>query len=68
MKTKTIGCAKRIQVEMPLGAQRSAWDCRPFGFGRIVAPVAPLQIELEPGTCLDLSTGEIQRMRSSIAA
>jgi hypothetical protein len=68
MKMKTIGCAKRVHVEMPLGARREAWDCRPFGFGRIVTPVVPMVIELEPGTHLDLHSGELRRERTSIAA
>ena len=65
---KTIGCAKRIQVSMPLGERRGAWDCRPFGYGRIVTPVLPMQIELERGAHLDLSSGEVSVSRQSIAA
>jgi len=65
---KKIGCAKRILVSMPLGERRGAWDCRPFGLGRIVAPIIPMHIELEPGTHLDLATGELQRALTPIAA
>jgi len=61
MHTRILGRAQRIRVEMPLGAWREAWDCRPFGFGRVVAPVLPIEIELEPGTHLDLATGEVRR-------
>jgi hypothetical protein len=65
---KTLGCAKRITVEMPLGARRGAWDCRPFGFGRIITPVLPIRIELDNGTHLDLRSGELRARLTSIAA
>lgn len=70
MKTRTtIGSAKRINVGLGLGQRRRAWDCRPFGFGRIVTPILPVAIELEPGTHLDLHTGELRRTGlSSVAA
>jgi hypothetical protein len=68
MKAKKIGSAKRIRVELALGEVRGAWDCRPYGFGRIVAPTLPVQIELDRGTRLDLRTGELQSVGSSIAA
>lgn len=68
MKIATIGCAQRIRVETPLGERRTAWDCRPFGFGRIVTPVLPVQIELQPGTHLDLRSGEVRMATTSIAA
>ena len=56
---KTLGTAKRIRVRMPLGCYRYAWDCRPFGFGRIVAPVADGSIEIAPQIELDLGSGEL---------
>jgi hypothetical protein len=67
-KMRTIGSAKRINVELGMGAKYRAWDCRPFGFGRVVTPILPVQIELEPGTHLDLHTGELLAERSSVAA
>lgn len=57
---KTLGTAKRVRVRMPLGAWRSAWDCRPFGFGRIIAPIAEGEIEITPGVDLDLATGTLR--------
>jgi len=68
MKTRKIGSAKRIRVELPLGDVREAWDCRPFGLGRIIAPQLAVQIEIAPGTHLDLRTGELQSAPTSIAA
>ena len=56
---RKLGFAKRILVQTRFGAQHGAWDCRPFGLGRIVAPILATQIELVPGTELDLTTGEI---------
>lgn len=67
-KMKTIGSAKRISVDLGMGARQRAWDCRPFGFGRVVAPILPVQIELERGTHLDLHTGELRAERQSVAA
>ena len=66
-KMKTIGAAKLISVDLGMGARQRAWDCRPFGFGRVIAPILPVQIELEPGTHLDLHTGEL-RAETSVAA
>ena len=66
-KMKTIGAAKRISVDLGMGARQRAWDCRPFGFGRVIAPILPVQIELRPGTHLDLHTGEL-RAETSVAA
>lgn len=60
---KSMGSARRVKVRTPLGSRCEAWDCRPFGFGRIIAPVLPTQIELAPGTQLDLATGELRRAR-----
>jgi hypothetical protein len=70
MQNKIVGRAKRIRVQLPLGAQRQAWDCRPFGFGRIIAPRAHMLVELEPSMHLDLLTGEIRcgRVPKQIAA
>jgi hypothetical protein len=66
---KTIGKAKRVRVDMPLGERCSAWDCRPFGFGRLVTPRLPIQVELQPGTHLDLRSGELRMaLGASIAA
>ena len=68
MKTKPVGCAKRIHVRTVLGEVEEAWDCRPFGLGRVVAPVMPVDIELRPGTHLNLHSGELRKSLSSIAA
>jgi hypothetical protein len=57
---RTFGQAKRIRVRLPFSDFSRAWDCRPFGFGRIVAPVASGCIEIAPRVELDLSTGEIR--------
>ena len=54
-----VGTAKRVRVRMPLKTTRSAWDCRPFGFGLIVAPITSGAIEVAPGVDLDLATGEL---------
>jgi len=58
-RSKVLGSAKRIRVRMPFSTCRYAWDCRPFGFGRIVAPVASGVIEIAPGVELNLATGEM---------
>jgi hypothetical protein len=67
-KMRTIGCAKRIRVETPFGERDGAWDCRQFGYGRIVTPLLPVSIELVPGTHLDLQTGELRAALSDVAA
>jgi hypothetical protein len=59
MHAKLVGRAARIRVRLPLGAQREAWDCRPFGKGRIVAPRTTGSIELD-GLQLDLANGELR--------
>ena len=59
MKCTYVGVAKRIRVRLPFSAMRSAWDCRPFGFGRIVAPMVSGVIEIAPGVDLNLHTGEL---------
>lgn len=56
---KQLGFAKRIRTRMPLSACRSAWDCRPFGFGRIVAPRIDAVIEIDDGVLLNLASGEL---------
>jgi hypothetical protein len=58
-RIKRLGAAKRVRVRMPLGSSCSAWDCRPFGFGRIVAPVATGEIEIAHGVCLNLGSGAL---------
>jgi hypothetical protein len=58
--TKVLGRAERIRVRVSLSDCTQAWDCRPFGFGRIVAPVASGCIEIAPHVELDLGTGEIR--------
>jgi len=64
-RSKGLGNAKRIRVRLPLGCSRSAWDCRPFGFGRIIAPVATGEIEIASGVHLDLNTGTIRSETSA---
>jgi len=56
---KTLGHAKRIRIRR-FAESCSAWDCRPFGFGRIVAPITSGVIEIAPEVHLDLATGELQ--------
>lgn len=68
MRTRMLGCAKRIYVETNMGEREEAWDCRPFGLGRIVSPAIPVDIELQPGTHLNLHSGELRRSATSIAA
>src|SRR5437868_5094689 len=57
---KRLGQAQRIRVRMPLSATRMAWDCRPFGFGRIVTPRVRATIEIADGVHLNLMTGELR--------
>ena len=57
---RTFGHAKRIRVHLPLSGFCRAWDCRPFGFGRIVAPLATGAIEIAPRVELDLANGELR--------
>jgi hypothetical protein len=59
-RIKCLGNAKRIRVHLPLGSSRAAWDCRPFGFGRVVAPVADGEIDIAPGVHLDLASGTLR--------
>jgi len=63
-QVKTLGRAKRIRVRTAFSDYCQAWDCRPFGFGRIVAPVATGSIEIAPHVELDLSTGELRAENS----
>ena len=65
---KRVGYAKRIRVQMPLGTRHEAWDCRPFGLGRIIAPALPTRVEIAQGTYLDLASGEVVASRSVNAA
>ena len=57
---RTLGTAKRIRVRTPAGVSHQAWDCRPFGFGRILAPIASGAIDIAPGVELNLATGELR--------
>jgi hypothetical protein len=59
-QTKVLGVARRIRVRTRFGGYCQAWDCRPFGFGRIVAPLATGAIEIAPRVELDLAKGEIR--------
>lgn len=59
-RARILGKAKRIRVRLPLGGFEWAWDCRLFGFGRIVAPVTRGRIEIAPHVELDLATGAIR--------
>jgi hypothetical protein len=59
-QVKTLGRARRIRVRTAFSGHCQAWDCRPFGFGRIVAPVASGAIEIAPHVELDLATGELR--------
>lgn len=68
-RSRRIGYAKRIRVRLALGVQHEAWDCRPFGFGRVVAPALPTRVEIAQGTYLDLRSGELRAAgRSATAA
>lgn len=58
--SKSLGHAKRIRVRLPYAGFARAWNCRPFGFGRIVAPLASGRIEIAPHVELDLASGEIR--------
>lgn len=66
--SKRIGFAKRIRVQMPFGAREKAWDLRPFGLGRVIAPELPTCVEIAQGTFLDLSSGELRAARRRAAA
>ena len=59
-QVKILGQAKRIRVRTNFGSYSEAWDCRPFGFGRIVAPRASGSVEIAPRVELDLATGELR--------
>lgn len=63
-RSKRVGFARRIRVQMPLGARHAAWDCRPFGLGRIIAPSLPTRVEIAHGTWLDLASGEVLASRA----
>ncbi len=66
--SRRIGFAKRIRVQTPFGARERAWDLRPFGLGRVVAPELPTRVEIAQGTFLDLSSGEVRAARRTVAA
>ena len=62
MRAKSMGRARRVVVMLPFGARRRAWDCRRFGFGRVIAPQVDMSLQLAPDTFLDLSDGELRRV------
>jgi hypothetical protein len=66
--TKTIGYAKRVRVRLPFGATRQAWDCRPFGGGRIVAPTLATAVEISRAMWLDLRSGEVRAAQTTARA
>jgi hypothetical protein len=55
---KQLGFAKRIRARVGLGT-RAAWDCRPFGLGRVVAPRMEAFVQLAEGVHLHLASGEL---------
>ena len=59
-RNRCLGTAKRVRVRTTYGSSCSAWDCRAFGFGRVVAPVAQGEIEIAPGIHLNLTTGTLR--------
>lgn len=61
---RLLGKAKRIRVKMPAAA-RCAWDCRPFGLGRVVAPMMATDIEIANGVMLNLRSGELRATTSA---
>jgi hypothetical protein len=66
--SRRVGFAKRIRVQMALGVRHEAWDCRPFGLGRVIAPELPARVEIGRGTYLDLESGEILAPARSVSA
>lgn len=66
--SRRVGFAKRVRVQMPFGAREQAWDLRPFGLGRVIAPALPTSIEIAQGTFLDLSSGEVRSSARSVSA
>jgi hypothetical protein len=66
--SRRVGFARRIRVQMPFGAREKAWDLRPFGLGRVIAPELPARVEIAQGTFLDLASGEIRAARRTVAA
>ena len=67
-RSRRIGFARRVRVRLPFGASRQAWDCRPFGGGRIVAPAVPTEIEIASSTWHNLRSGEVRCARSAARA
>lgn len=59
-QSRAIGTAKRIRARMPFSGVRYAWHCRPFGFGRIIAPIAIGEIEIARDVYMDLATGTLR--------
>lgn len=66
--SRRVGFAKRVRVQLPLGARHEAWDCRPFGLGRVIAPQMPARVEIAQGTYLDLSSGEVRAAARGVSA
>jgi hypothetical protein len=66
--SRRVGFAKRIRVQLSLGVRHQAWDCRPFGLGRVIAPELPTRVEIARGTYLDLSSGEVLAAGRSVSA
>ena len=63
--SRRIGFAKRVRVRLPFGISRQAWDCRPFGGGRIVAPALATEVEIAHSTWLNLRSGEVRAARAT---
>lgn len=57
---RILGYAKLSRVRLPGGAVRKAWDCRPFGLGRVIAPQLDTAIDLAEGVRLHLANGELR--------
>lgn len=57
---KRIGYAKRVRARSPFGTRLWAWDCRPFGLGRVAAPALATRVEIARDTTLDLVSGEVR--------
>ena len=66
--SRTVGYARRVRVQLPLGVRHQAWDLRPFGLGRVIAPALPTRVEIARGTYLDLSSGEVVAAGRSVSA
>lgn len=64
---KKIGKAQRVRVRSPFAPTRCAWDCRPFGFGRVVAPIMSTVVEIDNGIQLNLRSGELRAVGAEAA-